>query len=709
MKKRLLLGMLLTACFFTITFVFSHSYPGGMIAYWKFDETEGVIAYDSVGDNDGILFNGPTRTNGLVGGALSFDGFNDFIEIPAMGIDFSQMSLEGWIYVRQHKTQKVFRGELSHACFGTLQGKWERCQNLCGSPVILNTWHHVAIVNGVGVYIDGVLDIPSTMGGLTATEVLYIGGPPYNEYFNGLIDEVAIYDRALTEKEIQQHYMNGLNGLGYEVECVPPPSDMVSWWPGDGDADDIADGNNGTLENGAKFADGMVDQAFEFDGVDDYVEMPDSPSLDLVGTDFTIDFWLKTTDLEALYVKKYYMHGGPGWAIGQTTGNLHNQLCFWDAYGWRHSGVSVTTGSWVHIAVVGRISTSQLSWYINGTEVSITPFSPIQDSVAPIYFGTEVPGGPFHLDGLLDEVEIFNRALSAAEIQAIYQAGSAGKCKVSNEPPVAICQDIEVPVEENCEATITAAEVDGGSYDPDDDSITLSIDPPGPFPVGQHWVTLTVTDDDSESDSCEASVTVVDNIPPVPDLAELPEVTGECFAEITSSPAATDNCAGTIVGTTADPLIYGEQGNYLVTWTYDDGNGNTTTQTQVVTVQDVTPPVINVTVSPNILWPPNHKLVLITPTIGVTDNCDIQPEVRLTSIIMNEGDETNTYDAAFDTWTGDGHTLDDIQIDENGNIYLRAERRGTGEGRFYQITYTATDAAGNTSTATAIVKVPHNQ
>jgi hypothetical protein len=76
---------------------------------------------------------------------------------------------------------------------------------------------------------------------------------------------------------------------------------------------------------------------------------------------------------------------------------------------------------------------------------------------------------------------------------------------------------------------------------------------------------------------------------------------------------------------------------------------------------------------------------------------------------MNEGEETSTYDAMYDDTQGDGHTVDDIQIDENGLIYLRAERSGKGDGRVYTITYQAVDASGNTSEATATVTVPHNQ
>jgi len=279
-----------------------------------------------------------------------------------------------------------------------------------------------------------------------------------------------------------------------------------------------------------------------------------------------------------------------------------------------------------------------------------------------------------------------------------------------NSPPVAVCKNISIDADETCQASITIEDVDGGSYDPDEgDTITLSLDNYGPFPLGENLVNLTVTDDSGESDTCEAVVTVVDTIPPVPDLAELPPLNGECFVEITSIPTATDNCSGIIQVTTTDPLVYGEQGIYTVTWTYDDGNGNIVTQTQTVTVRDVTPPEISVSVSPNILWPPNHKMVLITPTILASDNCNFDPVVELTSITMNEGDETNTYDPNYDTTLGDGKTTNDIQVDESGNIYLRAERSGQGTGRIYTITYTITDASGNTATAVATVSVPHDQ
>jgi hypothetical protein len=81
----------------------------------------------------------------------------------------------------------------------------------------------------------------------------------------------------------------------------------------------------------------------------------------------------------------------------------------------------------------------------------------------------------------------------------------------ANAPPVAVCTDIEVEAGAGC---VAAASIDGGSHDPDGDPVTLSQDPPGPYPLGVTPVTLTVEDDGGLADSCQATVTVVDTTAP---------------------------------------------------------------------------------------------------------------------------------------------------------------------------------------------------
>ena len=127
-----------------------------------------------------------------------------------------------------------------------------------------------------------------------------------------------------------------------------------------------------------------------------------------------------------------------------------------------------------------------------------------------------------------------------------------------------------------------------------------------------------------------------------------------------------------------------------------------------IIAEDKNPPEIEFNLSPNVLWPPNHRMVSVTPTVNATDNCDPSPSYSLVSIVMNEGDETDTFDPEYDYTQGDGNTDDDIQVDENGNIFLRAERSGKSDGRVYTLTYKAMDSSGNSSTATATVTVPHD-
>lgn len=218
----------------------------------------------------------------------------------------------------------------------------------------------------------------------------------------------------------------------------------------------------------------------------------------------------------------------------------------------------------------------------------------------------------------------------------------------------------------------------------------------------QGTYTITWTYDDGNGNTATQTQTVIvqDTTPPVPDEYPLPAVQGECSAEITTIPTAIDNCCGTINATTSDPLIYTEQGLYNVTWTYDDGNGNTTTQTQTVIVEDTTPPSMeNFSVNPNILWPPNHKMVPVLIDVNVFDNCDEAPICRITSVSSNETENS----------LADGNTTLDWQITANRTVNLRAERSGTGSDRVYTITVECLDAAGNSSTSSVGVTVPHDQ
>ncbi len=133
-----------------------------------------------------------------------------------------------------------------------------------------------------------------------------------------------------------------------------------------------------------------------------------------------------------------------------------------------------------------------------------------------------------------------------------------------------------------------------------------------------------------------------------------------------------------------------------------DNCGTMDTAFASVEIADNTPPEIDVTVSPESLWPPNHKMKPIQATVTVTDNC---PGV---SFVLHDitSDEP-------DNGIGDGNTVNDIQNAAFGTpdteFDLRSERAGNGDGRTYTITYSADDLSDNTANDVATVTVPHNK
>jgi hypothetical protein len=202
-------------------------------------------------------------------------------------------------------------------------------------------------------------------------------------------------------------------------------------------------------------------------------------------------------------------------------------------------------------------------------------------------------------------------------------------------------------------------------------------------------------------------VTVRDTTAPTVDAG--PDITVEqataAGIEATLSAEVSDICdASPTVEWSHGPTAVFPLGITTVTITATDASGNIASDTVVVNVVDTTLPEISVAVSPDTLWPANHKMVDITATVTVNDICDAAPTVVLTSVTSNEPDDAKG--------NGNGKTVDDIQGADIGTedyiFQLRAERAGGGDGRVYTITYTVTDASGNSASASATVVVPHD-
>lgn len=233
--------------------------------------------------------------------------------------------------------------------------------------------------------------------------------------------------------------------FSYEVsakDCVPAPPGLVSWWPGDGNAQDIVGGNHGTLQGDVAFAPGVVGLGFSLDGNDDFVLVSDSVDLNILG-DITVDFWAQRMPMSqtAIMVTKggsiiggidvptsYGIHFFSG---EQLTGGFERD----DGSNVLFAGPFVTDLDFHHYAYIRRGSTHTL--FLDGAIVASRTFigTPGDTTSLPLTIGA-ARGDDFgdtgftrHFAGIIDEVEVFDRALEDDEIQTIFAAKSAGKCK----------------------------------------------------------------------------------------------------------------------------------------------------------------------------------------------------------------------------------------------------------------------------------------
>ena len=300
-----------------------------------------------------------------------------------------------------------------------------------------------------------------------------------------------------------------------------------------------------------------------------------------------------------------------------------------------------------------------------------------------------------------------------------------GECSATVSPPTA---------SDNCEGSITATTTDPLSY------------------AAQGTYTVSWTYDDGNGNSSQQTQTIIvdDMTAPVPDLASLPTVTGECSATIAATPTATDNCEGGITATTTDPLTYSTQGIHTVTWTYDDGNGNTSQQTQTVIVDDVTAPLPDVA---NLLTITGECSATVTPPTA-TDNCEGEITATTTDPLTYSTQGTHTVTWTYDDGNGNSSqqtqsvVIDDVtppvfsvcpgpqtvimetgvcfgavpnlvalaSATDNcgGNVNItQSVSQGTSFGSAHNdqitVTLTADDGNGNTTTCDVVVTVVDNE
>jgi len=238
----------------------------------------------------------------------------------------------------------------------------------------------------------------------------------------------------------------------FERVCLLPPVGLVSWWPGDGDARDVVGGHHGELSNGTSFIPGLVGQAFRFDGLDDEIRVPISADMQ-AANNMTVEAWIfpvapvasNASPVVATTLTQLSPSCTLGWRLFLDSGG---RLGFVSSAGRQcpklqgTSGGSVSLDAWTHVAVTVQDSASQrvVTLYTNG---GVTASFATTDSFVPasvgqtLFIGSESDNANSsrRFRGQVDELAIYNRALTQAEIRAVYGARGAGKSLPSASAP----------------------------------------------------------------------------------------------------------------------------------------------------------------------------------------------------------------------------------------------------------------------------------
>jgi hypothetical protein len=206
--------------------------------------------------------------------------------------------------------------------------------------------------------------------------------------------------------------------------CVVPPVGIVGWWPGDGSPNNEAQGSDGVMYEGVSYVEGMVGRAFHFDGTRGFVTVPPTPSLNLSNA-VTLDVWVKHEQI-GQQVQRYLTlspekaqiryGGNAGFYFSIKVGGRFYEL---------HPGIPPKVGVYHHVA--GVYSGTAQSLYIDGQLVASQAVIGTLDP--PLSGGVVLSSTAEPMSGDLDEPTIYARALTSAEVRAIYEAGPSGKCK----------------------------------------------------------------------------------------------------------------------------------------------------------------------------------------------------------------------------------------------------------------------------------------
>src|SRR3989344_3444645 len=415
--------------------------------YWTFDGADmyesGTVAADRSGNGNNGAVTGARVGPGKIGQALNFDGIDDLVNAGADFLGTSALSISAWVYRRpiagqgrivSNNRTLITTNTLGRMVFKSDGSGAATTANNCAPD---NQWTFITVTRDdsgtANWYCNASLsgNANQNSGTPTAgTENVFLGNRGSGaEPWNGFIDEPRVYDRILSIAEIKRLYNMG-SGIKTASQTSKITSGLLAYYTFDGAdvyengavvADKSGNGNNGAV-TGARVGPGKIGQALHFDGINDLV----NTGSDFIGTSaLTISVWVYRENAAGT---QRIVGNNRTILSTNTTGRI---LFISDGSTTISSGNNCAdAGKWTHV-VVTRTSSGVANFYCSGAQygtadqASGTPTAGTEN----VFLGNR-GSGPEPWDGPLDEIRIYNRVLSAAEIKELYNQGAgaiAGK------------------------------------------------------------------------------------------------------------------------------------------------------------------------------------------------------------------------------------------------------------------------------------------
>ncbi len=429
----------------------------GLVAYWPLSKT----AYDFSGNGHNGTLDSVTATTdrmGHVSGAYAFNGRSSYISVPnasALNLDSTDFTLNAWVDLSAYNSSyaSIVVGKrltgINNGWSWGITGSLDSPQKVVnlnpgttpdakGSIIVgLNGWHMISSIyhhtgKTVDIYVDSVFDHTVTgVSGPSAssTAALYIGRDDpstHTTYFlKGAISDVRIYNRAITTTEL---------GALYKATTAPTQGN-IAFWPLTNTTQDFSGHRNqgtGYMISPATDRFGNSIGAYSFDGTSSYVSVPDSTLLSLNGTDFTLNAWVNLTSNNSSYASSVLSKRGAGtnngwsWGINGSLSSPTGVVSYNPGVSPYGTGtVTVGLNGWHMITSVYDHTSQTFSIYVDNVfDHTTTGVSSPSATSALLYIGRDDPatGTSYFLKGALNDIRIYNRALSTTEIGQLYNA-----------------------------------------------------------------------------------------------------------------------------------------------------------------------------------------------------------------------------------------------------------------------------------------------